>query len=173
MNALDFWAGRAPDQFLESWGGFSKNLDQIMRGLNQFETARGVIEANCDIGENENNFILCFDIPGVKREDIDIEVDNQTLIVSGERKNELKKDENGLHRSERRFGRFERRFKLPEGIDLDRIEAQYESGVLHLALPKSEVKRSKKVKVSTGNRGFLRKIKEDVEKKEESAAVNE
>jgi len=98
-------------------------------------------------------------MPGVKSEDIKIEVQGNQLVISGERQRELK-TENGeatLHH-ERMYGRFERTFVLPASIATDKIEAQYENGVLNVALPKAEAAKGRTIQIQTDQGGFLNKL---------------
>jgi HSP20 family protein len=112
----------------------------------------------CSVKETEQYFVLSFDLPGVKKNDLNLEVKNNVLTVSGERKSEH--DQEGY--SERFSGSFERSFTLPEQMNPDAIEAQYEDGVLTVVLPKAEVKASKKIEISSGgsSKGFFSKLLE-------------
>ena len=91
-----------------------------------------------DVRETEATFVLDFELPGVKKEDIDINVDMGRLFLSGERRKEADAMEGGYSRAERRFGRFSRSFDLPDNVDPDRIEASFMDGVLTLTLAKVE-----------------------------------
>lgn len=165
MNALDFWTGQTPDRLLGSWDNVAKEFDRMLNDVGGNKLQHGGHLA-CDIEENQSNFLMSFDLPGFKKEDVNIEVDGKTLTVTAERKRETKSNDGGIHRSERHFGRYERRFQLPEGIDSDAVEAQYEDGVLTLALPKTELTKAKKITIAEGKKGFLRKLKEKPEAKE-------
>ncbi|MEO1923104.1 Hsp20/alpha crystallin family protein [Caminibacter sp.] len=96
---------------------------------------------------DEKGYYLEIDLPGVKKEDIEIAVNDGVLTISGERK--LKKEENGPNytRIESFFGRFERAFKLPNDADLDNIEAKYEDGVLKIFIPKKQKPAGKRIEV--------------------------
>ena len=99
-----------------------------------------------DIEETETHFVLSFDLPGMKQEDISIEVKDKVLSISGERKRE----ETSVRRSERFYGRFERQFALPDNLNADAVEAHYEHGVLKIALPKVEEAKPKKIEIGAG-----------------------
>ena len=102
--------------------------------LNTFSDWKPIV----DIEENEKNFILTADIPGVKKNDIEITLSNSVLTISGERKN-MNANENGnFHYRERNSGSFFRSFNLPESIDEDRIDAKFKDGVLSIVLHKNE-----------------------------------
>ena len=106
----------------------------------------------CDIEEKENCFLLSMDIPGLKKEDIHIEVDNDTLIISGERKKEQKTLEALYTRAERFSGKFYRSFSLGETIDANHIEASYEEGVLKLRLPREKELKPEVIKIKVGEK---------------------
>ncbi|UXX80316.1 Hsp20/alpha crystallin family protein [Reichenbachiella carrageenanivorans] len=97
-----------------------------------------------DISETDKAFELSFAIPGIKKEEIKIDLNEGQLIVSGERKFEEKKDEKNFHTVETRYGSFSRSFHLPDNIDAGKVEAQYENGLLNISIPKDEKKIQKK-----------------------------
>ena len=102
-----------------------------------------------DLRETQGAYKLCVELPGLKREDVDLEIQGETLALSGH-KAEEKEDAGAAYRvSERRFGRFERRFPLPPGIDRGRIEASFRDGVLSVTLPKTgeAVQAAEKVQI--------------------------
>lgn len=92
-----------------------------------------------DVIDKENEVKLIADLPGLTEEDIDVQVTDSTLTISGEKKEESEDDDKEGERyvSERRFGSFVRRIPLPDGIDQDRIEASFRNGVLTVHLPKT------------------------------------
>jgi len=96
---------------------------------------------------NEKGYYLEIDLPGVKKEDIDISVNEGILTVTGERKLEKKEEKENYTRIESFFGRFERAFKLPADADLDNVEAKYENGVLKIFIPRKHKPEGKKIEV--------------------------
>jgi HSP20 family protein len=100
-----------------------------------------------DVEETDSHYVLSFDLPGMKQEDINIEVQDRVLSISGERKRE----EKGVRHSERFYGRFERQFTLPDNVNADSVEANYEHGVLKIALPKLEEVKPKKVQIGVNS----------------------
>ena len=96
---------------------------------------------------DEKGYYLEIDLPGVKKEDIDISVSDGVLVISGERKLEKKEEKPNYTRIESFFGRFERAFKLPSDADLDNIEAKYEDGVLKIFIPKKQKPAGKKIEI--------------------------
>ncbi|HVJ89325.1 MAG TPA: Hsp20/alpha crystallin family protein [Labilithrix sp.] len=101
--------------------------------------------------EREGKLVLSTDLPGLRREDVHVEVAGDELIVSGERKQEEKRTAGGRAYSERRYGSFERRITLPKGVDPKSIEASFDNGVLEisLAVPGQE---SRKIEVKSGTK---------------------
>ena len=106
-----------------------------------------------DVIDKENEVKLVADLPGLTEEDIDVQVTDSTLTISGEKKEEIEEDDKEGERyvSERRFGSFVRRIPLPDGIDLDGIDASFKNGVLTVHLPKTPEAQNpaRKIKVRT------------------------
>ena len=102
-----------------------------------------------DIYEDKDKYVVQAELPGMKREDIDVSLDGSTLTISGERKQEEEKKEGESYRSERFFGRFQRSVTLPMPIQANKIEAKYKDGVLAVTVPKSEEAKPKQIQVQT------------------------
>ncbi len=96
---------------------------------------------------DDKGYYLEIDLPGVKKENIDISVNDGILTVSGERKLEKKEEKENYTKIESFFGRFERSFKLPADADLDNIEAKYEDGVLKIFIPRKQKPEGKKIEI--------------------------
>ncbi len=103
-----------------------------------------------DIYEDENSFKLHVEVPGVKESDIDIRLENNTLMLRGERKFESEQKEENFRRVERRYGSFMRSFTLPNAVDPEKVSAHYDSGVLVVHLTKRAEAKPKQIKVSIG-----------------------
>jgi HSP20 family protein len=99
-----------------------------------------------DIFEDGDEVVVKADIPGVKKDDIDVTITENSLTISGERKQEKKVKEKDFHRIERSYGSFSRSFRLPENVNGDKAKAEFKNGVLEIRLPK--VKESKQKKIS-------------------------
>ena len=102
---------------------------------------------NCDIYEANDRFVLKFDLPEVRADDVHIDVENQTLTVRGERKLEQQEKKDNYHRIERSYGAFSRSFSLPTNVNADRITASAKDGVLRIELPKKAEAQAKKITV--------------------------
>jgi HSP20 family protein len=103
-----------------------------------------------DLIETEDHFVLRADLPGLGEEDVNIEVEDRVLTISGERKAEHEATKEGYHRVERAFGAFSRSLTLPEGIDPDAVAATFERGVLEVRIPKPEERKPRKVSIGVG-----------------------
>jgi HSP20 family protein len=101
-----------------------------------------------DVYQDKDQFTVVAELPGLRKEDIEISLHNGVLTLSGERKQE-KKNEEG-YRSERYFGRFQRSVTLPASVDGNKVKASYQDGVLKVVLPKAEEAKPKQIEVSVG-----------------------
>lgn len=113
----------------------------------------------CDIEENEDHYLMSFEMPGVAKDQIKIECQNDQITISGERNRETKTKQASGWYSERQFGKFSRTFTLPSGVNAERVEANYQDGILRLYLPKSELAKPRQIKIGTGSvNGFFGKL---------------
>jgi HSP20 family protein len=110
----------------------------------------GAFLAPVDIMVAENDVVLTFDLPGVKGGDLDVEVLDRELVLRGERRRPEVQDDVTWAHAERPFGAFERRIRLPEGVDPDAISASMDDGVLSLIVPKPERLTPKAIKIGSG-----------------------
>jgi HSP20 family protein len=110
--------------------------------------ARGAWVPAVDVFENDQHeLVLKAELPDLKREDIDIRVENNALTLSGQKKAEQEFSEDRYHRIERTFGHFSRTFSLPNTVDTGRISAEYKNGVLTVKLPKRDDAKPKQIQV--------------------------
>ncbi len=103
-----------------------------------------------DLYEDKDNVIVKAELPGLKKEDIEVSINDGVLSISGERKSEAKFEDAETHRSERFVGRFQRTLTLPADVKGDEVKAQYKDGVLTVTLPKAEEAKPKQIEVSIG-----------------------
>ena len=101
-----------------------------------------------DLAENKENVVVRAELPGMKKEDIEVTLHEGTLNIAGERKSEKKVEEGGVYRSERFFGRFQRAITLPAPVAGDKVKADYKDGILTVTLPKTEEAKPKQIDVS-------------------------
>jgi HSP20 family protein len=104
-----------------------------------------------DVVETDDHFVLRADLPGLAENDVKIELEDNVLTVSGERKAEHEQRSEGYYRVERSFGSFSRSLTLPEGVNADAIQASFDSGVLEVRIPKPEQHKPRKVQISLGS----------------------
>jgi len=133
---------------------FTREIDRMFDaffGQNEQQARRWV--PPMDLVEAEDHFVLKADLPGLTEEDVSIEVQDGSLIISGERRAENEQEQRGWYRIERAFGRFNRSLTLPDGVDADRIEASFSHGVLEVRIPKPEQRKPRRIEISsaTGN----------------------
>ena len=100
------------------------------------------------ISEDEKAFSVNAELPGVKKDDIHVDLSENTLTISGERKHKSEKKEENFHLVESTFGKFTRSFHLPKNVDQANIDAKYEDGILYLTIPKKKQEElSTKIKI--------------------------
>jgi HSP20 family protein len=98
--------------------------------------------------EQKDNVVVKAELPGMKKEDIEVTLHEGTLNIAGERKSEQKVEEGGVYRSERFFGRFQRGITLPAPVAGDKVKAEYKDGILTVTLPKTEEAKPKQIDVN-------------------------
>ena len=140
------------------WGQVATLQSDMARLMNQFfgptsPTGNGT-ETDwlppVDISETDDALLLHFDLPGISQQDINVELNDNVLTVSGqrERKHEVSKD--SYYRFERRFGAFSRSVTLPTGVSEEDIAATYENGVLEVRVPKPEEQKPRRISIGVG-----------------------
>lgn len=134
---------------LEDFPGLRLFQDTVNRMLDQ-NAARPWVPP-VDIFETENEWVLKADLPEVKLEDVDIQIEKGTLSLQGERKFQNAETGKGYQRVERSYGTFARYFSLPDTVDSEKVRADYNQGVLTVTLPKKEVAKPRTIKVNVTN----------------------
>jgi HSP20 family protein len=104
-----------------------------------------------DLVETEDHFVLRADLPGMKEDDVKIELEDGTLTVSGERKAEHESKNEGYYRVERAFGSFSRSLTLPQGIDPETVTANFNNGVLEVRIPKPEQRKPRRIEIGAAD----------------------
>ena len=100
-----------------------------------------------DTYEEGENIVIKADLPGVKKEDVSIDVKDNVLTLKGERKHEENINEENYYRRESSYGKFQRAFTLPDAVDPNKIEASYKDGTLKITVPKAEERKAKKIEI--------------------------
>ncbi len=158
MSNIDVWRNRAlvPSRILTSplSSNFFRRMDRLIEDfMNEFSdigAREGVLqtfEPPCDLMESDDHYHVCIDLPGLHAKDVNVEVMGNTVSVWGERKSERKTEKGGTQYHERRLGAFERRIQLPENVNVEKIQANFDAGVLTLTLPKVELAQKKKINI--------------------------
>jgi len=153
MTITRFSPFRAP---LSDVALLQSRLDSIFNDFPKFSgeteslTTGGFVPA-VDVYEDAHKVVLKLEVPGIKQEDLDIRLENQTLTVKGERKFEKEEKEENFHRIERRYGSFVRSFTVPQTVDTETVGASYDAGVLTITLNKKAEAKPKQVKISVGS----------------------
>jgi HSP20 family protein len=110
-------------------------------------TTAGAFSPLLDVEESEDGFVLHIELPGIAAEDVEITLEENVLTVSGERKFYSERDADGFRRIERSFGRFHRAVRLPDRVDADHVEANYENGLLTVTVPKAEEAKPRRIEI--------------------------
>jgi HSP20 family protein len=126
-------------------------FDEQYGGGREESLTTGAFVPPVDIYEDEHSIQLKLEVPGVDQKDLDIQVENNVITVSGERKFEKEQKEENFHRVERRYGSFSRSFTLPNTVNADETTADYSNGVLTVRLAKRAEAKPKQIKVGIGN----------------------
>jgi HSP20 family protein len=128
---------------------FNTYFDQPAQAARGGSTMRGWIPA-MDLVESGETYVLRADLPGLSEDDVKIELEDNVLTVSGERKGEHEDHEQGYYRVERAFGAFSRSLTLPEGVNPEAVRAHFDRGVLEVQIPKPEQRKPRKVSIAAG-----------------------
>jgi len=137
---------RFENPVLSHFAGFGR-LSSLENELNRLftESTNNSWAPLVELSEDKNNFLVAAELPGLKKEDIEVTLLDGVLTISGERKQERNVEEGAVHRSERYFGRFERSLTLPSEVAADGVKADYKDGLLTVTLPKTEAAKPKKI----------------------------
>ena len=123
-----------------------------------------------DVYEDEHQIVLKLEVPGMKQEDLDIQLENNNLSVRGERKFEKEEKEENFHRIERHYGSFYRSFTIPNTVNPDTVKADYDAGVLRIQLEKRAEAKPKQIKVQVGQGHAPKQVESGSHKSETKAA---
>ncbi|ACC79530.1 Hsp20/alpha crystallin family protein [Nostoc punctiforme] len=149
-----------PFRDTESWEPF-REIDTLQRQMNRLfdrlmpttnggERSGFIFSPAAELEETDDAIRLRLEVPGLEAKDINVEATPESISITGERKTETKSEENGITRSEFRYGKFQRVIPLPSQIQNDKVQAEYKNGILQLTLPKAESEKHKAVKVNLG-----------------------
>lgn len=145
----------AADPLLELHREMNRLFDDMLRGTGVPGSAASgslIAAPRIDMRESDNELCIVADVPGVDPKDIDLQLDGDTLVVSGEKKNESEQQQSSYHVMERSYGRFQRAVQLPFAPDPGQVQASFEHGVLTVRLPKqAQQPRTHRIEVRSGS----------------------
>lgn len=142
----------------------------LARAFDDEGIARGAWNPNVDIYENKDQIVLEAELPGMKREDFDLSVENNVITLRGERKFEKKDESDNYHRVERAYGSFLRSFTLPNTVTAEGATAEYNNGVLRVVLPKREETKARRIEIKSEGGEAPKTIEAKAETAKASAA---
>lgn len=133
--------------------GMQREIDRMFDGVFPVRAANGNSGATAwaprvDVIDNDDAYLVHVDVPGVSKDDLKINYQDGILSISGERKHANEEREDNYLRVERSYGRFDRSFKLPQSVDVAKIEAKYNDGVLTVTVPKAEESKPREISIN-------------------------
>ena len=153
MNLIRYQTPNSPMwPSLDRWATLRNDLDTLLElpfwggSSRQSQLFSGWTPA-LDLYQNTDNIVAVVELPGLRKEDIEISLQDGTLIISGERKDETT-PENGATRTERCTGKFRRSVTLPTRVDVNKVSATYKDGILTVTLPKAEEAKPKQIQIN-------------------------
>ena len=147
----EFDMGKNISVFKDRWAHpFLRDFDKFFGDMYpalQKQNDRFNFTPTCEVSEDKEGYFFKFDLPGVKKDQINVELHDNILTISAERKEEIKKDEEKSHLSEVYYGSYSRSFTLPKAVNEAQVLAKYEDGVLTVNIPKTDKPERKKISV--------------------------
>ena len=139
-------------RFLRTFGGVANDVEQMMDRFfrESGEGGDSVFSPNLDISELEDRYEVTVDLPGVKPDDVRVEMHEDRLTIAGSREHVKEEKGRQFHRIERSSGAFSRTVVMPASVDAEKIEANYQEGVLHVRLPKAAAHQPRRIRVNGG-----------------------
>jgi len=127
---------------------FSEDMDRLFEGVGPRWGTRpeegGLWSPPIEVSEKDGQFVVCAELPGIRKEDVKVELTPLGLMITGERKRDREERREGFYRSERSYGTFSRTVPIPEEANLEQAKAQFEDGILKVSLPIPESKRQRR-----------------------------
>jgi HSP20 family protein len=132
----------------------TEEMDRVFgdTGLSRESAGDGLWSPAIEVSERDGNYVIRAELPGLKPEDVRLEIEDDALVLQGERRDEREQEEGGVRRTEIRYGRFYRSIPLPEGANIDQINAKFENGVLEVTVPvPQEQSQRKQIPIQSGS----------------------
>ena len=138
---------------------FSEEMDQYFEQLGSGRSessmapaSRGLFSPPVEVSERDGQLVICADLPGLTKDDVHVEVTDDALLITGERRSEHEERQGGTFRSERSYGTFRRQIPLPEGVDADQATATFKDGVLQVTMPAPQrQERSRRIEIQSAS----------------------
>lgn len=150
-NLPSLWKEHFSSSPFKEMSNFQNRIDRMMNELLELkgQSPSSIMDfsPSSEITEEENQYLLKVDLPGVKKEDVKVEVSGDTMTIKAERKTEKEEKSKKRFLSEISYGSYVRSFSLPQSIDEKKVDAKFENGVLQIAIPKTETSKSKQISV--------------------------
>lgn len=138
---------------LPAQSGLSREIDRLFGDFfpawmeTETEDAPSLWTPRLDMSENDSEFVVRMDLPGIPKKDIVINVEDHQLTVSGERKEEKKEEKENYLRMERSYGRFFRSIPMPKNADVDNVKAEFKNGEMKILIPKTKESKARKIDI--------------------------
>jgi len=115
----------------------SEEMDRVFGGQlsGQSGAGGGMWSPAIEVSQREGNMVVCAELPGLKPEEVKVELTDDAIVIQGERRSQNEESQGGVHRSERRYGQFYRAIPIPEGVNAEQVRAKFENGVLEVTAP--------------------------------------
>ncbi|MFN7064567.1 MAG: Hsp20/alpha crystallin family protein [Aquificaceae bacterium] len=125
-----------------------REFDKLLEELMPREEVEKVFTPAVDLYETDQELVVKVDLPGVKREDIEVSIRDNKLHIKGEKKEEKEEKTETCHRIERVYGKFERVLPLPTEVKIEKTKAEFKDGILEIRIPKAEGAKEKKIEIT-------------------------
>ena len=150
-NAIEKWFDNKRLSTFTDLSPLQESFDRLFNDFMSLKKTNGLKDFNfspsCEVLEEGSNYILKVDLPGVSKELVSVEVDQDQLTIRAERKEEKKSESKKKHLSEMYYGSYARSFTLPGPVDEKKVDAKFENGVLTVTVPKTESLKAKQIPV--------------------------
>jgi HSP20 family protein len=156
MKSLTRWNPRNEVELSDPFRPIEQLFDEMWRNWpNRYfdsDTTRPFLRPAMDVVENENNFTVRVDLPGLTSDDVHVEMEDNVLTIKGEIGDTIEKEGERYHYRERYSGSFQRSLRLPNTIDANKVDASFDNGVLNIVLPKVPQAQPKKIDIKATNK---------------------
>lgn len=136
------------------WGDLMtlrREMNDLIEGFGSREPGQVVWAPSVNVREDAERITIEAELPGVREEDVSVTLENDVLTISGEKREENRSEKEDYHLFERRYGRFERSFRVGGNLDASNVQASFDNGVLRVVLPKPEEQRPRRIRIGVGS----------------------